>query len=131
MTNPLITTDEVRAADLLATIEEAEYRSIQVVYKLNGKGDATFYCSGPDWPQTEAGRMARYAAEIERLKGEIERLQAHILEQGSRPVTVEEALKITTTVPNPLACPHCPDRAPFKRANAKAAHMRIVHKEMP
>src|ERR1041384_1485284 len=95
MTNPLVTTEEVKAADLLAVVEEAEYRAVQVVYKVNGNGAAAFYCSLADWPRTEAGRLSIYVAEIERLKIEVAQLQAHILEAGSRPVTVEEALKIT------------------------------------
>ena len=40
MTNPLLTTSEVQAGDLLATVDGAEYRAVIAVYKLNGAGTA-------------------------------------------------------------------------------------------
>lgn len=124
MTNPLVTTEEVRQADLIAVVEDAEYRAVSVVYRLNGKGDAAFYCSLSDWPKTEAGRVARYVEEIERLQAENEELRASLLLQGSRPVTVEEALHIKAGA---LICPHC-GAGPFQRAQGRAAHIRIKHK---
>lgn len=121
--NPLITTDEVRTAELLTIIDGTEYYQLAVVYKLNGNDTAAFYCSASDWPQTEAGRIARYVAEIERLKAE-----NALLRDG----TAMKALPVLATHAFPIAelrCPHCPERGPFQRKNGLNAHMRIKHGE--
>lgn len=118
--NPLITTDEVKNGELLADLDDAEYRLVSVVYKLNGVDKATFYCSAVDWPQTEAGRIAKYAAEVERLR-------MRILELESKPITVEEALKISAPNPPDLYCVHCHQQ--LASVKGYKAHMRIKHGE--
>jgi uncharacterized small protein (DUF1192 family) len=139
MTNPLITTDEVRRGELLAHLEDAEYRAVTVVYKLNGSDAATFYCSAQDWQQTEAGRTAALHAEITRLKEKlidldaaylqrIEELHARIAYLQATPITVEEAVRPTTTMPTTdyPYCPECND-GPFNTRKGWKAHLRMKH----
>lgn len=119
--NPLVTTDEVRNGELLAQMNDAEYRIVSVVYKLNGNDTASFYCSERDWLSTEAGRTAALHAEIARLR-------ARVLELESNPVTVEEAIKMTVAVPS-VDWPYCPEcnAGPFIAIRGWKAHRRIKH----
>lgn len=126
--NPLITTSEVRQGELLAQTDDAEYRLVSVVYKLNGTDSAAFYCSASDWAQTEAGKSAALYAEIARLRADNEHLRARVLELGSKPITVKEALAITAvgaTTDYPY-CPECND-GPFATRKGWKAHRRIKH----
>lgn len=122
MTNPLVTTEIVRSAELLAAIDGDEYRAVPLVFRLNGKGTPSFYCALPDWPKTEAGRIAVYNAEIERLKARIAELEAG---QEGKGIDVPSVLEVQPA----LTCPYCPDAPPFKRRNGLSAHMRIKHGE--
>lgn len=138
--NPLITTDEVRHGELLAQIEDVEYRLVSVVYKLNGTDSARFYCSAQDWQQTEAGRTAALHAEITQLRAKqadleaiylqrIEELHFKIAQLQSTPITVEEAVRVSAAVPaiDYPYCPECKD-GPFNTRKGWKSHRRIKHK---
>lgn len=117
--NPLITTDEVRNGELLAQTDDAEYRLISVVYKLDGTDNASFYCSAQDWQQTEAGKTAVLYAEIARLRARVLELEA---EQA--PIDLPSILEVET-----IAYPYCPEctEGPFNTRKGWKAHRRIKH----
>ena len=120
-----LTQQHVEEGELLAETDDARYFALPVVYRLNGSGDAAFYCTVEEWTQTEVGRVATLYAEIARLR-------ARVLELESKP---EDVLGIVVTarsadMPAPkawLPCPHCGKE--MKNRAGLSSHIRIVHGE--
>ncbi len=109
MTQP-ITPDRVRGGEVLLTLEGSTYYLVPVIYRLRGD-ELTFYCMRRDWPATDAGRVAGFVQEIERLRARVAELE---LDAAAEAVVDRPSFEIVDDLPeleevaaNGVVCPKC------------------------
>lgn len=113
-----------RDGDLLARVDDVDYRAVHVVLAWADEDVPSFYCRAADWLTTPAARLAEKDRAIAHLVSRVADLEARLTEQAAAHLSGD-----TEPSPDPGPCPDCGESG-WKSARSLQMHRQRAHQGM-